>query len=249
VRSEDGQRRGSLFVPMHWNDQFAAKARIDALVTAHVDPISGQPELKHARVSLQRVHTEWQGLLLSTTRLPLPRDAYWAGVPVAGGWAYWLAGADDIQIAEARLRALIPGEESLQFVDDDTHDRRHAWIDDNTLRAALIMKSAATKDHGELPEAWWLASRLGQNLSAIDRRVLLTGHPPGEQVDQGAMICSCFQVSESSICAAIKSGARTAEKLGEQLRCGTNCGSCVPELNRLIRAQPAAVVEAIIRVG
>jgi assimilatory nitrate reductase catalytic subunit len=248
VRIEEGQRRGSLFVPMHWSDQFAARARVDALVTAHVDPFSGQPELKHARVSLQRVHTEWHGLLLSVQRLTLPRDSYWAGVPVTGGWAYWLAGADDIQIADARLRALVAGEESLQFIDDDTHDRRHAWIDDNQLRAVLILKNAVSPEPGELPEAWWLASRLGQNLSAIDRRVLLTGHPPGEQADQGAMICSCFQVSESSICSAIKAGARTAEQLGETLRCGTNCGSCVPELNRLIRSQPAAVIEKIVSV-
>ncbi|MET0378354.1 MAG: molybdopterin dinucleotide binding domain-containing protein, partial [Spongiibacteraceae bacterium] len=265
ARIEEGQRRGSLFVPMHWSDQFAAKARIDALVTAHVDPHSGQPELKHARVSLQRVHSEWQGLLLSTERLPLPRDSYWAGVPVAGGWAYWLAGAAPIQDAEQQLRALVPGEESLQFIDAETHDRRHAWIeDDNTLRAVLILKLSTKesaekagsetadpkKDSSELPEAWWLASRLGQNLSAIDRRVLLTGHPPGEQADQGAMICSCFQVSESRICATIAAGAGTAEQLGEKLRCGTNCGSCVPELNRLIRAaKTVAVPEEIIRVG
>ncbi len=255
ARIEEGQRQGSLFVPMHWSDQFAAKARIDALVTAHVDPHSGQPELKHARVTLQRVHSEWQGLLLSTERLPLPRDSYWAGVPVAGGWAYWLAGATAIQEAEQQLRALVPGEESLQFIDADTHDRRHAWIeDDNTLRAVLILKLAANesgeRDNSELPEAWWLASRLGQNLSAIDRRVLLTGHPPGEQADQGTMICSCFQVSESRICAAIAEGARSAEQLGEKLRCGTNCGSCVPEINRLIRTTKPVVVPAeIIRVG
>lgn len=253
ARIEEGQRRGSLFVPMHWNDQFAAKARVDALVTAHVDPHSGQPELKHAKVSLRRVHTEWQGLLLSTERLPLARDHYWAGVPVAGGWAYWLSGSTSIQRAETQLRKLIGGEESLQFIDAEHADRRHAWIEDDKLSAVLILKLQSTDsditNNGELPEAWWLASLLGQNLSASDRRVLLTGHPPGEQADQGAMICSCFQVSESSICAAIETGANTSEKLGEKLRCGTNCGSCVPELNRLIRTASAHVVEEIVRVG
>jgi assimilatory nitrate reductase catalytic subunit len=239
ARVDAGQQRGSLFVPMHWSDQFAARACIDALVTAHVDPFSGQPELKHARVALRRVDVRWHGLLLSCERLSLPRDDYWACVPVAGGWVYWLAGRGEIQAIEQTLRACLPGEESLQFVDADQSDRRHAWIEGECLRAVLMlsMRSHDESDQkSELPEAWWLASRLGQNLNANDRRVLLTGHPPGEQADQGAMICTCFQVSENAIRGAITAGARNAEQLGEKLRCGTNCGSCVPELNRLIRA-------------
>ena len=48
------QARGAVFVPMHWNDQFAAQARIDALIPATIDPHSGQPAFKHARVSLAR---------------------------------------------------------------------------------------------------------------------------------------------------------------------------------------------------
>jgi assimilatory nitrate reductase catalytic subunit len=257
ARIDAGQQRGSLFAPMHWSDQFAARGRIDALVTANVDPISGQPELKHARVALQRVDIRWHGLLLSTERLSPRRDDYWAGVPVASGWVYWLAGSGDVQRIERELRACIPGEESLQFVDAEQHDRRHAWIEGDCLRAVLMLSTRAHGDAGGkcekssgLPEAWWLASKLGQNLSANDRRVLLTGHPPGEQADQGAMICTCFQVSENAIRGAIAAGACSAEQLGEKLRCGTNCGSCVPELNRLIRAvKSEGATEAIVRVG
>jgi assimilatory nitrate reductase catalytic subunit len=45
VRALISQRQtpGSIFIPMHWNDQFAAKARVDALVPSLTDPISGQP--------------------------------------------------------------------------------------------------------------------------------------------------------------------------------------------------------------
>jgi assimilatory nitrate reductase catalytic subunit len=87
-------------------------------------------------------------------------------------------------------------------------------------------------------DPWWLASRLGQMLDKDERRVLLTGKPPGEQNEQGAMVCTCFQVSETVIRTAIAEGCRTSAALGEKLRCGTNCGSCVPELNRLIRENP-----------
>ncbi len=38
----DRQARGGIFAPMHWNDQFAARARIDAVVAPITDPVSGQ---------------------------------------------------------------------------------------------------------------------------------------------------------------------------------------------------------------
>ena len=41
------QQPGSIFVPMHWNDQFASRARVDVLAAAVTDPISGQPATKN----------------------------------------------------------------------------------------------------------------------------------------------------------------------------------------------------------
>lgn len=43
-------------------------------------------------------------------------------------------------------------------------------------------------------------------------------------------------VGEKAICAAIASGCDTPAALGKQLGCGTQCGSCVPELRALIAA-------------
>ncbi|MGH8184920.1 MAG: molybdopterin oxidoreductase family protein, partial [Steroidobacteraceae bacterium] len=39
--------RGMIFVPIHWNGTFSSDARVGALVNPIVDPVSGQPELKH----------------------------------------------------------------------------------------------------------------------------------------------------------------------------------------------------------
>ena len=61
----DRQRVGSLFVPMHWTDQFASSARIDALVGALTDPISGQPELKAAPVAIDRFEAAWYGFAVT----------------------------------------------------------------------------------------------------------------------------------------------------------------------------------------
>ena len=53
VRVTDTQRRGSVFVPMHWNDQFGSSGCIDAVVNPAVDPISGEPEFKHTPVRVE----------------------------------------------------------------------------------------------------------------------------------------------------------------------------------------------------
>jgi assimilatory nitrate reductase catalytic subunit len=46
-------------------------------------------------------------------------------------------------------------------------------------------------------------------------------------------VCSCFKVGETQIRAAIAAGASLAA-LQTNLKCGTNCGSCMPELRRLV---------------
>jgi assimilatory nitrate reductase catalytic subunit len=47
-------------------------------------------------------------------------------------------------------------------------------------------------------------------------------------------VCACFSVSEEAIRAAAQAGASLAG-LQAELKCGTNCGSCVPELRRMLR--------------
>jgi assimilatory nitrate reductase catalytic subunit len=48
-------------------------------------------------------------------------------------------------------------------------------------------------------------------------------------------VCACFKVGESQIRAAVSAGA-TLAGLQKNLKCGTNCGSCLPELRRLASA-------------
>ncbi|KAB2890575.1 MAG: hypothetical protein F9K35_19085, partial [Burkholderiaceae bacterium] len=56
---------------------------------------------------------------------------------------------------------------------------------------------------------------------------------------RGRQVCTCFNVEEDAITATLATchgteDARLAQLQG-QLRCGTNCGSCIPELKRLVR--------------
>jgi assimilatory nitrate reductase catalytic subunit len=48
-------------------------------------------------------------------------------------------------------------------------------------------------------------------------------------------VCACFKVGETQIRAAVAAGA-TLAGIQKNLKCGTNCGSCIPELRRLAAA-------------
>ena len=59
----------------------------------------------------------------------------------------------------------------------------------------------------------------------------------------GRTVCSCFGVSESRIREAVAAGA-DLERLQSELKCGTSCGSCLPELRRIVGAGAAAAAAA-----
>ena len=49
------------------------------------------------------------------------------------------------------------------------------------------------------------------------------------------VICACFGVAVDTVRQAVAAGtARNVADIGRTLRAGTNCGSCLPELKRLI---------------
>ncbi|HRJ53923.1 MAG TPA: molybdopterin-dependent oxidoreductase [Candidatus Thiothrix moscowensis] len=69
VKTSREQQRGSLFVPMHWSGQFSAAAGVGRLIPAVVDPISGQPEAKHATVAIVTFAAGWCGFLIARRKL------------------------------------------------------------------------------------------------------------------------------------------------------------------------------------
>ncbi|HEB86712.1 MAG TPA: nitrate reductase, partial [Gammaproteobacteria bacterium] len=68
ARLSDDQQAGSVFMPMHWNDQFASQAGVNALVNPVTDPVSGQPEFKHTPVQIENYEANWYGFILSRRR-------------------------------------------------------------------------------------------------------------------------------------------------------------------------------------
>ena len=65
--------------------------------------------------------------------------------------------------------------------------------------------------------------------------------PPGNNSKaSGKTLCNCLNVSEGAVCAGIARGL-DLQGLQQELKCGTSCGSCVPEIKRLLANQPVAV--------
>ncbi|MCW5747600.1 MAG: molybdopterin-dependent oxidoreductase [Alphaproteobacteria bacterium] len=234
VRISDAQRPGELFAPMHWTAQFAAGGRINAAVNPVVDAVSGQPELKHTPVRLMPWAARWYGFLLS--RDPVrPATRYWVLAPGEGHWRQEIA---DTTAPDEAAR-LLPETFDLQGDRMDLHDRasgtfRAAWVLDGRLNACLFLGASPA-----LPSRAWLAQLFAAPaLSAADRAALLAGRAPSGPVDTSPIVCACHSVSEARIRAAIAGGDGTTEAIGARTAAGTNCGSCLPEIRKLLAAQP-----------
>ena len=87
----------------------------------------------------------------------------------------------------------------------------------------------------------WLKALL-QNQQATEnqgRRLLMSGaKPPIAPIDSGQIICTCVGVKDRAIQAHLaQNKADPADQLVQlqtHLKCGTQCGSCVPQLKRMI---------------
>ncbi len=233
IQVSEDQRPGSVFVPMHWNDAFAKSARVDALVAPITDPISGQPESKHTPVRVEPYQPAWQGFVLSRTRLDFADASYCVCSRGAGFWRHELAG----EIAPADWRSWVQAASDstgnwIEYRDAGMGRYRAACLQDGRLEAAFFM--AADQ---RLPEREWLSSLFAQSqLEATDLAGLLAARPPkGAVTDTGRNVCACFSVGEKTILNAIQTQELdSVEAVGLCLKAGTGCGSCVPEIRRLL---------------
>lgn len=239
VRESAEQRPGEVFIPIHWNRQFASQGVATVLTTSVTDPVSGQPETKHGRAAIGPFRATWHGRLLVRRERPKRWKAdYWCYVPMNHSDSWWVAGRQPLQWPDA-LTDWLGGRAQLVMSDPSEGRYRAARLVDGRLEAILMLD----RDPNRLPDAGWMDRCFAEErLSEAQRRALLSGRDI-DVPETGAIVCSCFQVGERQIAAAVRQGSTTVEALGEQLRCGTNCGSCIPELRELIGSSVPEGVE------
>ena len=239
ARLTDRQRRGELFLPMHFTTAFAPAGRANPLVAAKVDAQSGQPEFKHSPARVRPYRETWRGFILARCALHCPDglELIWRRTPMEACQLHQFAGRGDEAERRALREALMRGAkgEILRLEDAGTGVLREAELNHGRLERVLFVTTG-----GRLPGADWLAGRFAEpELGGLSRAMLLHGRAAGGTVDDGPLICACNAVGTRRIAAAIEGGAADLGAVGEATGAGTGCGSCRPEIIRLLRAKQA----------
>ena len=223
------QQRGMLFAPIHWSQANASAARVGALVAPLTDPFSGQPEAKATPASIAPYNYVFRGFALSRKPLSLPDHAWWARAAIGGGLGYLIADNADLKDWSSWLRS-VAGDELAEYSDFGDGVYRAASFADGAIETCLFLGPA--RDAGD----WEVAKELFAVAALTDeqRRLLLSGKPVQGLASTGPIVCACFGVGRTTISETIAAGAGSAAEIGARLKAGTNCGSCIPELKRLI---------------
>jgi assimilatory nitrate reductase catalytic subunit len=234
-------------------------AGVNALTTGAYCPSSKQPELKHAAVKVLKAELPWSLLAIGW----LPDDRALAVRDELRRAASVLPFASCVPFGHARtgvvLRAAayeappdefiarieclfgLDAEDALRYSDKRKGQRRTVRLSrsgtDATLEAFVLAGDTTAQE--------WMKPLLEGGLPAhgYGRALLAPGaKPPVAVAARGRVICTCFNVTDMQIQTALPPAETDGDdnqrlsRLQSALRCGTNCGSCVPELKRMVRA-------------
>jgi assimilatory nitrate reductase catalytic subunit len=215
------QRRGQIFVPIHWTDETASRARVDALIAPFVDPHSGQPESKASAASITPTKYSREGFVVSRRPIELPPAIWWVRVKIEAGYGYRVACdiSDDEWLENLRPLA---GDDVVTLTDVECDVGRGAAFSEGRVQLAWALAPRAVP---------WDAMLEQFSHEQPDRLAILSGGAPNSL--KSPLICACFGVSEDQIVALVSKGLRTPIEIGAACKAGTNCGSCVPEIRRM----------------
>ncbi|MER8392008.1 molybdopterin-dependent oxidoreductase [Mesorhizobium sp. M1340] len=224
------QRQGSVFVPMHWTDQFSARARVDALVAPTTDAISGQPASKNVAARIERFAATAFGFAVLAER-PASIDAdYWSLARSPAGWRLEIALQDSRDWTGLAAALLGMEGETLAYHDIAGRHHRFARFAGNRLVGALYLAPTPVA-----VSRGWAVEQLGADHADRQARLaIVAGRPGGNSVDRGAIVCACFGVGGNQIAEAVRGGCTSVAAIGAVLHAGTNCGSCRAEIKTII---------------
>lgn len=189
--------------------------------------------MKHTPVHAEPYRPAWQGFVLSCERLALPEANYCTCTQGAGYWWHEIAGESVPENWRDWVQATLDcSGDLIEYRDAAMGRYRAACVQGGRLEAVFFIAPDQ-----RLPEREWLASLFSQAvIDPADLAGLLSARPPkGAMANTGRTVCACFSVGEKTIANAIREqGLDSVEAIGVCLKAGTGCGSCVPEIRRLV---------------
>ncbi len=250
VEASDTLRPGQCFLPMHWGARYMSGTGINALTLPVFDAVSKQPELKHAAVQVAKAELPWRMAVLATGDGAKLLDAV---QPLLRACDYAAAGLSGREHDVLTLRlahdgpppdALLVALDGALGLDDPLavmqyEDRPRGVSKRIRVESGKVVAARLT---GETAAFEWLRDLIVEGVEAAGLRAWMlapVARPPAATAGRGRIVCNCLNVAEPDILAAIARGADLAA-LQDTLKCGTECGSCVPELKRLIAGNRAA---------
>jgi assimilatory nitrate reductase catalytic subunit len=269
AQASEAVARSQAFMAMHWGAEYLSGcsstgeplAGINALTTSAYCPTSKQPELKHAAVKVLKAELPWT--LLGIAWLPesqaltaqrelqalMQRFPFAACVPFGRERTGLLFRAaaheapDKALIDQIEALLGLNSADSLRYADRRLHQHR-------AVRLRTTDKGRQLDGFllgGDTSAEAWLKTLLQDELpaDAYGRLLLMPGaKAPVAIKSAGKQVCTCFNVSEIAIRTQLAECSGSPEQrlssLQNELKCGTNCGSCMPELRRLVRATAEA---------
>ena len=157
---------------------------------------------------------------------------------MGGGEGVLLASNAAPDVWRMRAADMFIGCEVSEFIDTAGDSYRMAAFADGRLVGALFIGPFARTPQWDAVKALFEV----EALSDAQRRGVLSGKSTDGLADPGPVVCACFGVGLNIIRTALADGtASNVEEVGQALRAGTNCGSCLPELKRIVNDVAHAV--------
>ena len=245
LQSSDSLRPLQCFMPMHWGGQFMSNKGPNTLTVGDFDPTSKQPELKHAAIRLDKVELPWEMVVM---RLGGGARHLSAVQPLLQRFDYATVTLFGRDVPGVILRAhgqtappaeLIHELDRLLEMDDEAMSMVYVDKKRGISKRVLVSDSNAilgVRLTGETLARDWLKDLMisGSTADTVRPWVLApVASPPTGSNARGKIICNCWDVSDKEITQELSQGADLAA-VQQKLKCGTQCGSCLPEVKRLV---------------
>jgi assimilatory nitrate reductase catalytic subunit len=266
------------FVAMHWGPEWLGGDNgpgVNALMPRARCPQSRQPELKHTAVRIEPARLPWQ--LVAAAWLPadaalaarealralLPRFGYASCLPFGrepdASLGVLLRAAADVPVDEAVLHAVeqvlgLTGPATPRYADRRRGVHRALRLDGAAPPEAAALQAVLMAGEGT-PPAWVLELLQDGRPARPFGQALLGGRTAGPMPApaRSAQVCNCLDVREDAIVRALSrcegGDAARLDALQARLGCGTQCGSCLPRVQALVRQHPPVTADAPVQVA
>jgi len=255
VRAESRLRPGDVFLPMHWGERTLNGVGANVLTQRAVDPLSKQPELKATTVHLARLDLPWRLVAMRVLEDPDAADVALTGIRALlpafehASCGYFGQRRRGVVLRAAAAAAPPPAMlatlDRLFGLDDESGVMRYSDARRGAERRLCLHEGAiaAVRLSGSVTGHAWLAALIDNGEGVEHHGARLLGESaPVPAGTTARTVCVCVGIDATRIAACLAEAGAADDPvamLKSRLGCGTQCGSCIPELRRLSLGAPS----------